>query len=841
EAATDPATADAVHPLPHAKPHRVPRRKRKHRRGRIWLIPSLIFLALGLTFAALALTGKQLRLPVWAVAEAEARLNTAINAAAGPEARGFAVSLGGGVVVVDDDWVPRLRLEDVRLLQPDGDTLLSLPETRVAFDPSALMQGQLRLRSVRVIGASMGLRRMPDGRWDMPLVLPVATRPTIGLSGLIASLVALFEQPAFSHLKLIEAQGLSLRIDDRMLNRKWLLGDGRLQLGNRDRELGVELSVSVMGDAGAAARAAVTLIAAKADASARMNFSFEHVAAADLAVQAAPLAWLGVLNAPISGQIASSLDASGTISALDATLTLGAGVLQPTPQTKPVAFDNASLFFSYDPKLEKLSLREWAVRSKNLALSASGQAYLPGVSRGLPQEVLAQIQINSLTLDQEGVLDAPVTFQQGAVDLRVRLNPFGIDIGQVSLTQDGVHLLASGQVEAEAKGWDVALNASVDHIAHDRLLSLWPESVVPKTRAWVAENVQEGQLSNIRAGFRFAPDAQPKFMLGYDYAGADVRFLKTLPPIRNGSGYAVIEGKTYTTVLEKGEVIADGGGAIDVSGTVFAVQDVTQKPAQARIDIKATGALTPVLTLLDQPPFAFLTKAKLPIRLGEGRVKASAVVHLPLHKDVKLPEVSYDVTGQISDFRSDVLVRGRRLEATSLAVKVTPEGMEISGKGRLQGVDFDGRFAKSFGPESKGISQVTGSADLSREAALKLGVSLPDGLISGQGRADLVLDMVAGQKPRLKLTSSLAGIGMAIPALGWSKPAGSKGQLDLTLTLGKPASVDRITLEAAGLRAEGKISLDADGGLARAQLSSVRLGGWLNVTAELQGRGKGNA
>jgi hypothetical protein len=53
--------------------------------------------------------------------------------------------------------------------------------------------------------------------------------------------------------------------------------------------------------------------------------------------------------------------------------------------------------------------------------------------------------------------------------------------------------------------------------------------------------------------------------------------------------------------------------------------------------------------------------------------------------------------------------------------------------------------------------------------------------------------------------------------------------------------VDSVALDVAGLQAAGSISLAANGGLDVAQFSSVRLGGWLDASAELRGRGKGQA
>ena len=833
-----PAPYDAVADPAHTRPPRVKRYHRPHRWGTYWLIPTLIFLSLAGLFAGLALSGKLIRLPVWAVVEAEARVNTTLRDITGDAA---SLSIGGAVFVVDDDWVPRLRLEDVRLLEDDGTTFLSLPELRVAIDPTALVQGKIRLRSLRLIGGAMQLRRLDDGQFDVALNLNLKPRPIVGLSGVVSTLVSLSEHPALAYLQRVEAQALSLTIDDQMLGRVWALGDGRLQLVNRADEVAIEFGMSVNGGQTSSASAVMTLIAAKADASARMTVTVDRVAAADIATQAAPLAWLAVLDAPISGQIASTLDAKGALSSLDASLTLDKGALRPTPQTKPVAFEGASLFFGYDPARERLDLRAATVSSKDIVLTASGHAYLPGVTTKIPQEILAQIQIENLQLDPEGVLDEPVQFEQGALDFRVRLAPFGIDIGQVSLTHQGQHLLASGRVEADVKGWSVAVNAQLDQIPHDRLLALWPPLVVPRTRAWVAENVQQGELSNVRAGFRLAPEAETIFSLGYDFSGADVRFLRSLPPIEGGRGYSVVQGKSYTMVLEEGYVTAKSGGRIDAAGSVFAVPDVTQKPAMARIDLKAAGDLPAALSILDEKPFEFMRKAKLPVDLGKGRADVVATILTPLRKGVQIGDVDFDVTGQITGFSSDILLPGRDLRADRLTLRVTPQGMQIAGKGTLQTVPFDGQFSKKFGPDYKGQSKIEGTAEFGPKAAAALGVPLPDGLMSGRGTAVVTVDLQTGQSPELALRSDLAGLAMAIPALGWTKPAASKGQLALDITLGKPAFVKRIALDAAGLTAEGSISLAPSGGLNEATFSTVRLGTWLNAAASLQGQGVGLA
>lgn len=817
------------------KPARIKRYHRPHRFGTYWLVPAVLFLSLALLFAGLALSEKNIRIPVWAVVEAEQRVNRTLQEITGDAT---SLSIGSAVFVVDKDWVPRLRLEDIRLIEANGATLLSLPELRVAIDPGSLVTGKIRLRSLRLIGANINLRRLEDGQFDIALNLNMKPRPIVGLSDVLYTLVTLSNHSALSSLRVIEAQALTLTIDDRKLGRVWELGDGRLQMTNRPDQLAAELGVSVSGGVSDSGTAVVTLIAAKPDASASISVSVDRVAAADIAVQAAPLAWLGVLDAPISGQFTTTLAQNGGLAAIEASLTLGAGALQPTPQTEPVPFEAASLFFGYDPGRERLDLREATVTSKEISLKASGHAYMPGVSSRMPTEILSQIQIDNLQIDPPGALEGPVLFEQGALDYRVRLQPFGIDIGQATLTHQGQHLVASGRVDAGPDGWTVGVNAQLDQIDRDRLMAIWPSMIVPKTRLWVSENVQSGSLSNVRAGFRLAPKADPLFSLGYDFTGADVRYLKSLPPIEGGRGYSVVQGKSYTMVLEQGHVTAKTGGQIDAAGTVFSVQDVTQKPAQAKIALKAKGGMTAALSILDEAPFNFMTKANLPVDLGQGQADVTATIHTPLRKGVKIQDVDFDVKGIVTGVSSDRLVPGRVMRADRLNLRVTPKGMEIGGKGFLQDVPFDGSFTKQFGPEYIGLSQVKGSAELSPKAAANLGINLPDGLLGGKGKAQVTVDLNQGTSPRLALRSDLSGVSMEIPSLGWSKPALGTGQLAVDVTLGKPAAVDAITLDAAGLKASGAISLNPDGSMNEARFSSVKLGTWMDVAATLTGRGK---
>jgi len=823
------------------------RGRKRRARGGAWLFTSLIFLMLGVAFSLLALSGKPLHVPVWAVAEVESRMNQRLEAVLGQQSGGSALSLGGIVFVVDADWIPRLRLEDLRLLQPDGSALLSVPELRASFDPGSVVRGLPRLRSLRLIGARLNLRRMPDGQFYLALGAGVTPHLVNGVAGMIDAAVAAFAQPVLDHLTNIQAEAMSIRIDDRLLGRVWDMGDGRMRLLNRKTDLALELGVSLVSGGADAAQADLTLIAAKATSDARLTVKVDQIAAADLASQAAPLAFLKVLDAPISGQIFSTLNAAGGLASLEARLAIAAGTLHPSPTTNPVPFEEAGLFFSYDAARERIDLRELTVRSASLRLSATGQAYLsggaylPGAVSGLPDQVLAQIHFSRVTFDPEGLFEAPVMFDGGALDLRLRLNPFTLEIGQMALQQKGRKLLASGAVSAQPGGWSVGLDLTLNSINRDDLLRLWPDTQLEKSRTWVAENVQQGNLSNLRAGVRLRPGETPILSMGYDFSGATVRYLDTLPPILNGAGYAAMEGLSYTTVLTSGQITAPQGGDVDLAGSVFNVTEITQKPAISEISLHVKSSLTAVLSLLDQPPFEFISQVNLPVTLGQGQVSGTVKLRVPLQKGNTLDQIAIDGSAAIRDFTSDVLIPDRALAAPELAVAVASTGMEITGKGTLNGVAFKAQYSKDFGPAQRSLSQIRGTAELSRDSLQKLAIAVPPGLLRGSGSAAFEVDLERGQPAVLHLTSDLAGVALSVPEVGWSKPAAAKGILALNATLSQPPVVNSLQVEAAGLKALADISLNADGSLGKLQFSKLQIGDWLDAKVDLTGRGAGQA
>ena len=841
DAAPVPETPAPATPAPApAAPVRASRRRRVRRppapwprrlaRAVLWAgIAFAVFAGL-LTGGATLLGGRPLALPVWVVAEAETRINRALADQA-------TVSLGGAEVLFAPDRMPELRLQDLRVARAGGGAIM-LPEARARFDGGALLRGRVEPVAVRVSGVQIALRRNADGRIDLDLGTGADDMPAT-IAGLLARIDAFFALPALAMLDRVEADAMTLTLDDRRAGRVWTVGDGRVALIRQAEETVMDLAFGLMDGAAGPTTAQMTFGIGHGGQGARMAARIDGVAASDLAAQAPVLGWLGVLDAPISGDLRASLEADGGIGALDGSLAVGAGALRPVVGARPVPLNAAEIVFAWDPARARITASRVAVDSPALRVTAAAHADLTDMTNGVPDAFQVQVRFDDVLVNPEGMFAEPVRFRQGAMDLRLRLDPFSVDLGQLALVEDGRHLLARGGVSAGGDGWAVALDLELDAIRHDRMLALWPVGLVPKTRAWLTTNVQQGLLFGVKAGLRLRPGQEPRLSLGYEFADADVRFMATLPPIQGGRGYASIEGQTYTTVVEDGRVTPPEGGDIRVARSVFRVPDINKVPADAEITLATDSSLTAALSLLDQPPFRFLGKAGLSPDLGTGRARLTTELRLPLAARILLPDVGFTVTGTLEDVRSDRLVPGREVVAARLDLRADPAEVSLSGSGRLGQAAFDARWVLPLAATEAGGSHIAGTVALDPGFAAEFLAGLGKDVLSGTGRGAFEVTLPRGAPPGLTLRSDLGGVGLRIADLGWSKAASARGRLEVAGKLGSPLRLDRVVLEGPGLMAEGDLVLKPDGGLDRLALSRLRMGQWLDARADITGQGKG--
>ncbi len=813
-------------------PRRRRRRSRAHRIG-LWSLSSILMISMAGGLLLLIIIGQTMTAPLWLRERLSARLEQNLS--------GLQVSFGDIELVIPKGWRPRIRLRDLVLSQPDGQVLLRLSEVEASLSLRALLHGQVQPSSIELTGAFATLRRAHDGTVALRLgdtAAPLRRAPD--MAGLLDAWGRALDSPPLRMLELIEMDALTLRFEDMRSGRAWTVDGGRIVARRLGEDFNLSSSFSLLSGRDYASVIEASYNGRIGTSTASFGFLVQDIAAQDIAAQSPVLNWLGVLRAPISGALRGSIDATGAVGPLSATLQIGPGVLQPTDRIRPIPFDGARTYFTYDPAEQRLSFDELSLVSDWVSGVGEGSARLEGVASGKLTGMVGQFTLRDLKINPSNLYARPLAIALAAADFRLTLNPFLLTLGEMRITDGDSTLALSGELDAAQAGWDLSLDGRVDRLTPKRLVQLWPPGAAAKPRDWIRRNVIAARVKNLNLALRAHPGAPVVTYLDFDFDRASVIFQKSMPPVIAASGHGMLMNDRFSVTAVSGRVDSGAQGAVDVSGTSFIIADVTiKKGAPGIVRGRASGPVAAVMALLDRPPLSVLKGTPLPVDLARGRVAATGTLKLPIRKGVKFDEMELSVDGTIRDVSSDILVPGHVLSAPELAVTVADREVTISGAVRIDDLPATATWRQPLGTGAKRASHIVGEVELSPRAVETFDLGLPPDSVSGRGKGQFRVDLAPGAPPKLTLTSDLVGVGLRIPSLTWAKPARTRGRLLARVTLDHVPRVDDLEIDAAGLSASGQITSRPGGGLDRASFSSVRIGKWLNGPVAFIGHGKG--
>lgn len=794
---------------------------------------SVPLLAFGLVL--LMASGRPITAPEWL----RLRLEQALEAQLPQQV----VRLGEVSLVIEDNWDPRIRARNMELSPQDGGGLIELGQVdaRLAFAP--LLQGQLALKDVRVSGVFLNVIRRSEGAVNVTLGRGRQGHHSGGTDAELGTfgdqVEGYLSRPALAHLSRFLVEDLTLRYEDLREGRGWTVDGARIALERDGDDVTISSQMSLLGGHSYAGLIEGFVKTSFGTSITKFGLNFEDISSVDIASQTAALSWLEIVQAPISGAMRAEIDATGRLGPVSATLSAEAGVLAPDDQVEPVPFDSLRSYLTYDPVKRAITFDELSVDSDWITASASGHAYLRDMELGLPKAFLVQLALTKFEANPEKLEDVPLKLERSFADFRLRLDPFDLKLGQMVVNQGGHQMHLNGHLKAAGDRWTYAVDGRMDGVDPDRIMAIWPEQLKPKLRKWLDENIYHATLSDINLAVRSKPQGPPNIYADFQFADAHVKFMKTMPPVQDGKGFAVLINNQFRLGAEGGFVTADQGGAVDVTGTGFVVENTRLKQSPAHVIARTDSSTTAIMSLLDRKPLEIFRKANLPVDLAQGRALLAGDVRFQLKQKLPPEAVRYDVRGEILDVRSTHFVKDKELRG-DLTVAARNERIDIAGSGTLGAVPVVAQWHMFGGRQNAGKSWLTGTAELSAAALDEFQVGLPAGAVSGKGEIDFEMAIVRDQAPQMTLRSDLLGVVLSAPPLGWRKPKETAGALEVTMTLGPEPKVDAMSLSAPGLSLQGDVSIRKSGGLEVAHLTQIEVGSWLSAKGQLLGRGLGH-
>lgn len=808
----------------HKKRHHV------HRFG-LWFFSLILFLAVVSGVAVLALTGKDVVLPNAVSQHVERQINAQLSDAK--------VSVGQIVINVDDRFIPRMRARNVGIIDPTGSEIAHLNELQARFSFDQIKSGNLTPEVLRLVGAQVVVRRDREGQFAFDFGGDAGASGSV--EDVLKAIDSAFSTKPMSDVKTVEATGITISLEDARSQRIWQATDAKLTLENAPETIDISLNFDVFNGTENLARTQATFTTQKGSLLTNVALSVDNVPALDLAQQSPALSFLSVLDAPISAAMRAKVNAQGQLSSYAGTLEIGSGQLVAEAGSKPLDFEGAKGYFDYDPSAERLTFAELSVRSEAFEFAGGGHMLLRDFNGNFPSKFIGQFNVDRLSADPRDVFEVPVEFDGGSVDLQLALDPFSVRVGQLALRREDLWLYARAEAEATAQGWAASVDARTSSIQAAELMAFWPEKTIPETRKWMVENIQSATYQDLALSVRLAPGAQvPQTHLGWSFEDAQVRFMNTMPLVSNAAGYGTIAGNAMTVVVQEGAISAPSGGDIDVANTVLHIPRLDVKPATLDVQLQTQSSVEAALSLMALKPFDVLKEAAFGPDVSQGQAQLTGQLSFPLKKVVQLEDVEFDVAGSMTNLSSSTLMAGQDLTSKRMTLALDPSGLSISGPVDVSGAKADVTWRKNFGPDHRGKSDISGQLTLNQDALDAFDISLPKNTVSGSAQGKVSVALRRGQDPAFTVTSALEGLGLSVPAIGFSKPKAQAGTLEVTGTAGDIPSVTNMVIEAPGLTAsEGTVSLTSQGELDLLEFKTLKVGAWLDSSATLIGRGAG--
>ncbi|MDJ0822451.1 MAG: AsmA-like C-terminal region-containing protein [Paracoccaceae bacterium] len=807
-------------------------KSRRRRKGGLVVLGVFAALMLLICASAFVVTGRPIDAPPWLRERIEARIDAM--------APGLNVEFGRMSLLVERSGLARVILWDVMINNDLGEEVAQLSDIEAGLSPAGLLRGQVVLKEAQVSGAFVTLQRDRDGRLGLALGNAFAQQTdTPDLAAIIGEVDAAFSDPRLSQLRVIEADALTIRYEDARARRGWTADGGRLRVSRQGGELRLAGDLALLG--GGDQVATIELNAQSPIGATDLEFGvvLNGLSSGDIATQSPALAWLDALDAPISGALRSRVLGDGSLGPLNATLQIGAGVLRPNRATKPLPFDAARTYFTYDPARAVLQFDEISITSPLGQATADGFAALEGVDAGWPRALVGQFDVSGMQIAEGELLDRAVDIAGAEMAFKLELDPFRLTLGGMRLTDPDLPGRITGQLDALPDGWSLSLDAELARTTPAQVLSFWPEDFKPKARSWLVEHIVAGDLSNVHFALRAIPDAEPVTYLDLQFDAAEVFYNLRLPPVEDASGHLSLYDNRLGLKVDGGNVDPGQGGRIDIAGSTFTITNAGKPDIRGELDLVASGSVTAALAYIDSELWQVLAKTGRDPGLATGRAEVAGRLELPLRKGVRLADMTLALNGRLRGVSSDTIVAGRALRGEELALTVTETEVAIEGPVTLSGVAAQGVWRQPL--QGGGAGSVVAEVVLTDNNLRRFGVRLPDGMISGQGTGQLEIDLAQGEAPQFTLQSDLAGIGLRIDPLGWRLERGATGRFTVEGVLGQPLQVGQMTLRGAGLEAAGRLSLREGGGFESLSFSKLTYGRWMDVTGRLVGRGAGNA
>ncbi|MFQ5565077.1 MAG: AsmA-like C-terminal domain-containing protein [Paracoccaceae bacterium] len=745
---------------------------------------------------------------------------------------------------------------DIRVRDTGGDMLFSVPRLTAKFATAELLKGNLRPTRIILIRPEARLLRTREGKFRFGLgAAPegdggaadelVGETPQVeAIARILDGLVGDAElMPELSRLSEIVISGADLTYENASIGRRWHTRRADFRIVRVETGLLARLSIGLADGAETGAGVVVTAERRRGGGGAtRIDLRFDHLRPEHLAEQLDQMQWLRLFDAPLDGNLGATVYADGRIEGLVGRISAGAGrILALQEQGQP--FDSVELAFAYEAGLERMQVSELTLASRALDTTLSGFVDFGRGAGGEVTGLAGQFEVAGLRASVPEVFAEALRFDGGQIVARLTFEPLRIEVAEAHLRTGDLVIDVSGNARVAEDGWHTDLRAGGRNLTIGQLVQHWPLVAAKNARKWVGKNIHAGSIDEFVAHMRFGA-GEPLVILDFVYSGLVSSYLKDMSPIREARGRGSLSLREFNLFMESGEILAVADSPVRLDGSTILFPDLKHRPSQADITIRAAGATSSILTLIDQQPLGLMGKLGLDPATIRGEAALVAEVRFPLITGLELDQVEVEADARLSALRLPFrLPGGRVLDVAGAAVSLQANKRELnlSGPVRVDGSPLVLSWSEYYGRGSNHRTiALRGAATPAVLERFGLGNAY---FVDGQAPMKLRLVQTGNPEYAFDLDANLGPARLEIAEFNWVKVPGRDGHLEAAGLYGDGISVSQFRLDTDDLNATGAVDFGSEGEIQAAQIDRVQFRGLADValaakrTAAGEGRG----
>ena len=747
-----------------------------------------------------------------------------------------------------------VRIRDIIVRDNDHAIVASAPKAEVRLSGAALLTGRLRAESLNLVDAELAVRITPDGYVTVstgdtakPLATGVASK-RLAAGALDRSATAVPAAPAqaapdaqsgtaapatsgllagldwLDSLSLTGLDGQNLNeiglkngvlvVDDQQRGNKWTFENISLSL-RRPRAGGVALSV---GEEGRHAWSLRVLVGPPENGVRSVDIRADKVSTSNilLALRLKDLTYSADL--PLTGELKGELGRDGLPTYFRGKLVAGAGTIidSDTPDY-PMAIDSAEISVEWD------SGRRVLAAPFKIVAGANRVTLLAHLEPPNDNVTDWQLGFSGGTIVLAGNdNEPPLVFNRINVGFRFDTDRRRVLLTQADISNGEIGVAGTGGIDYAGEP-RLTLGFAGTPMPASALKRIWPILIVPEVRAWVIERIERGSLQRIEIGVNTLVKNLPRkgppipddgLSVNLVANGVTVHPVDGLPAVHDADLKAHVTGRTATVTIGQGVADTQAGRKLNFSDFVFEVPDTHQRPAVSRAKMRIDGPVSAAAEILASDRLSDLSGTLVDPNSSKGTFTATVNLGMPVNKgELTKADTTYAVTADLNGFAADKLVMSQKLEANTLKVVASNQGMQVKGDVKINGQPATLDYRKP----AEGDADVKLQATLDDASRAKLGLDLGPA-VSGAVPVKLIGKIGSGDRDsRMGVEADLTALKLDNILPGWVKVPGKSSKATFNVVpKAQSTRFEDIVIDGGGMSIKGSLEVDQNGDLMNA-------------------------